>query len=71
VAAQPIAGVMRGARSKLRISLEAQDFFVERAGQDLWYHLTPSFTWLPFLRIRCLHFGHVPILALLVVESVG
>jgi histidine triad (HIT) family protein len=26
----------------------------------LWYQVEPSLTWLPFLRMRCLHFGHVP-----------
>jgi len=29
-------------------------------GHILWNHTEPSFTWLPFLRIRCLHLGQVP-----------
>jgi hypothetical protein len=29
----------------------------------LWYQVEPSLTWLPFLRMRCLHFGQVPIAA--------
>ena len=29
-------------------------------GHILWNHTEPSFTWLPFLRMRCLHFGQVP-----------
>src|SRR5437879_2631635 len=33
----------------------------ERGGHTLWYHVDPSFTWLPFFRILRLHFGHVPI----------
>ena len=39
------------------------DFFAEagRAGHCLWYHVLPSLTWLPFLRMRSLHFGQVPI----------
>ena len=41
-----------------------------RAGQALWYQTEPSFTWLPFLRMRCLHFGHVPIAGLLFVEPI-
>lgn len=38
-------------------------FFDLRAGvtgQLLWYQTVPSFTWLPFFRMRSLHFGHVP-----------
>jgi hypothetical protein len=31
----------------------------------LWYHVVPSLMWFPFLRMRSLHFGHVPITALL------
>jgi len=34
-------------------------------GQDLWYQVLPSLMWLPFLRMRSLHFGHVPITTLL------
>lgn len=32
-----------------------------RAGHILWYQVEPSLTWLPFRRMRRLHFGHVPI----------
>jgi hypothetical protein len=41
-----------------------------RAGQALWYQTEPSFTWLPFLRMRCLHFGQVPIAQLLFVGPI-
>ena len=37
------------------------DFAAGVTGQLLWYHTVPSFTWLPFFRMRSLHFGHVPI----------
>ena len=36
------------------------DFLAGVAGQLLWYQTVPSFTWFPFLRMRNLHFGHVP-----------
>jgi hypothetical protein len=41
----------------------AVDFLAEagRAGHCLWYQVLPSLTWLPFLRMRRLHFGQVPI----------
>ena len=42
-----------------------------RPGHDLWYHVVPSLMWLPFLRMRSLHFGHVPIPTLLTVISDG
>src|SRR5439155_91602 len=36
------------------------DLAARVTGQLLWYQTVPSFTWLPFFRIRSLHFGHVP-----------
>lgn len=41
----------------------AADFFemVRCGGHCLWYHVLPSLIWFPFLRMRSLHFGHVPI----------
>ena len=42
-----------------------------RPGLDLWYHVVPSLMWFPFLRMRSLHFGHVPIATLLTVVSYG
>src|SRR5690242_10325354 len=47
--------------------VRAADFFADagRAGHCLWYQVLPSFTWLPFLRIRSLHFGHVPMSAVI------
>lgn len=43
--------------------VQGQAFFIAagRRGQVLWYHVEPSLTWLPFLLIFSLHFGHVPI----------
>ena len=43
--------------------VHAQAFFALAAGftgQLLWYHTVPSLMWLPFFRMRSLHFGHVP-----------
>jgi hypothetical protein len=37
----------------------------------LWYQVVPSLMWLPFFRMRSLHFGQVPITALLPEVSDG